>query len=284
MLSYEDMKYIAAFAKIGTLSEVAQKYNISQPTITRAMKKAEVEFGVPLFDRTKNSIKLNNNGVLAVEEISIVLKRTDEMFQRVRAYDRANRTIFIGSGAAVQLPNLINLLTQKHPEATISSELKKPNELEKGLENNTYQLIILPYNLEHPDYVSIKIGEEHLMFSLPPNHKFAKCKTLTMAQMNGENMLLFSEIGFWSDIVHEKMPDSRFLIQNERYTFEELITNSVLPCFTTDMFPDDEHSPSHRIRIPITDEEVNVSYYLICKKDKKSYFSNIFTNPDIPSN
>lgn len=36
-------------------------------------------------------------------------------------------------------------------------------------------------------------------------------------------------------MVHDKMPDSRFLVQTERYSFQELIANSVLPCFATDL-------------------------------------------------
>ena len=93
MLNYEEMQYFASFAETGTLSRVAEQFHISQPTITRAMKKAENEFGVPLFDRTKNSISLNDNGVYAAQEISILLKQTDETLRRVRAYVGANRTI-----------------------------------------------------------------------------------------------------------------------------------------------------------------------------------------------
>lgn len=37
MLTYEEMHYVAAFSEYGTLTEVAEKYNISQPTITRTI-------------------------------------------------------------------------------------------------------------------------------------------------------------------------------------------------------------------------------------------------------
>lgn len=129
MLSYEEMQYFVAFAKTGTLSEVAEQFHISQPTITRAMKKVEAEFNVPLFDRTKNSIRLSDNGTLAAEEVTPILKRTDEMIGKVRAYDRANRTISIGSGAAVSLSDLVRRLAEAYPEKPISTELKKPPEL-----------------------------------------------------------------------------------------------------------------------------------------------------------
>lgn len=276
MITYKEMQYLTAFAQTGTLSEVAERFNISQPTITRSMKRIEEEFDAPLFDRTKNSIKLNDNGLLAAEEAGMLLRQYDSMLRRVRAYNRANHMITIGTAAAVQLPTLIQRLTDQNPNKTISTELKKPADLHAGLDNGTYQLIVLPYMPQGADVSSVKIGAEHLMFFLPKTHRFAKRKSLTLNEMNGENMLLFSDIGFWYDIVTQKMPDSRFLVQNERYSFKELILNSVLPCFTTDLVHRPEFDQGERVRVPITDSEVNVSYYLVCKKENKKRFAALF--------
>lgn len=278
MLNYEEMRYIAAFAETGTLSGTAERYHISQPTLTRVMKKAEAEFGVPLFDRTKNSIKFNDNGLAAAGEISQILKQTDEMISRVRAYDKANRTISIGTGAAVQLPELVRCLTGAYPEKSISMELKKPPELLDGLEKNIYQLIILPFRPEKHSYWHEKIGEEHLMFLLPEKHPLAGRESLSLSDLNGENMLLFYDIGFWADVVKNKMPDSKFLVQNERYSFEELVANSILPCFTSDLVMDAKQIYEGRIAIPITDPEVNVSYYLAGKTENKKYFEPLLTS------
>ena len=274
MLSCEEMRYLVAFAKNGTLSGIAEECHISQPTLTRTMKKAETAFGVPLFERTKNSIRLNDNGRMAASELETLLKQTDEALRRVRAYDRANRTVSIGSAAAVQLPELVRSLAEAYPDKTISTELKKPSELLDGLRDDAYQLIILPFCSDSPDLCAVKIGEEHLRFLLPQKHRFARRKSLTMAEMNGENLLLFSDIGFWADIVKSKMPDSRFLVQSERYTFEELIANSVLPCFTTDLV--DRSASDTRVAVPIDDPEVNVTYYLTCKKETRKMFAVLF--------
>lgn len=277
MLTYEELQYFAAFAQYGTLTEVAERFMISQPTITRAMKKAEEMFGIPLFNRTKNRISLNENGKMAAEEISLLLKQTDEMIRRVRAFDRANRTISVGTAAAVELPGLVSRISQAFPNKAIASESVLPEELEKGLREDIYQLIILPYQPEEEDWYAKPIGEEHLMFYLPDNHALAGRKTLRLEDLNGENFLLFSNIGFWEDIVRRKMPDSRFLVQNERYTFRELIDNSLLPCFVTDLTLHDTESSSHgRIAIPIDDPEVNVTYYLTCKRSRRKEFRTVF--------
>lgn len=276
MLTYEEMQYFAAFAESGTLTNVAEKFSISQPTITRAMKKAEEVFDVPLFNRTKNSIHLNENGRLAAREIAVLLRQTDQMIDRIRAYDRANRTISIGTAAALPLPGLVSRASSAFPDKPISTEMQIPDVLVDGLEKNRYQFIVLPYKPDEGRYLSRKVGEEHLFFLLPKNHRFARRKSLTLSEMNGENMLLFTDIGFWGEIVRKKMPDSRFLLQSERYSFEELIVNSVLPCFSTDIGMKGHGSYDNRRAVPISDPEVNVSYYLVCKKENRKEFAAFF--------
>lgn len=95
-------------------------------------------------------------------------------------------------------------------------------------------------------------------------------------------MLLFQDIGFWHDLVLKKMPDSRFLMQSERYTFVELVTNSTLPFFATEaeMYA---HSENDRIRIPIEDPEFTVTYHLVCKKENEKKFRTLFEHIAVSS-
>lgn len=288
MLTYEEMQYFAAFAEYGTLTEVTEKFLISQPTITRAMKKAEETFGIPLFNRTKNSISLNENGEMAANEIKLLLKQTDEMIERVRAHDKASRTISIGTAAAVELPGLISRVSHAFPEKAIAMESGLPSDLEKGLADETYQLVILPYDPagqegERPEglpspatFYAKPIGQERLMFCLPKDHPLAGRSSLSLKDMDGENLLLFSDVGFWGDIVRSKMPHSHFLVQSERYTFEELIENSVLPCFATDITVSSMRNTGSRVMIPIDDPEVNVTYYLACLKAMRRKLEAVF--------
>ena len=139
-----------------------------------------------------------------------------------------------------------------------------------GVKNGTYELVLLPFCPEDSELQCIKFGEEHLSFLLPKRHRLAKRKSLSVSEMNGENMLLFQEIGFWHDLVLDKMPDSRFLMQTERYTFLELIENSSMPVFTTDAY---QGPASHdRVSVPITDPEFNVTYYLVFKRENKKQY------------
>lgn len=269
MVDFEILEQFVTFYRTGTLRETAEKMHISQPTLTRNMQKLEAEFDVPLFCRTKNSISLNETGILVAEDAQMLLKQTENMLQRARDFDRKNRTILLGACTPVHVPELIRRITAAYPTAAISSEVKKVPQLLEGIRDGRYHVVLLPFCPEDDDLSCRKWGEEHLSFLLPKRHRFARRKALRVSEMNGENMLLFQDIGFWHDLVVEKMPDSRFLVQTERYTFMELIENSTMPVFATDYAFDsfsDSASAGSRVAVPIIDPEFNVSYYLVCKK------------------
>ena len=279
MVNYNILEQFVTFYQTGTLRETAKKLHISQPALTRNMQKLEAMFAVPLFHRTKNSISLNETGVLAAEDAAILLKQTENMLRHARDFDCARRTIKLGSCTPIYVAEIIQRITAFYPTVAISSEIKDIPWLLDGIKDETYQFVLLPFCPEDEELYSSKWGEEHLSFLLSKQHRFAHRKHLSISEMNGENMLLFQDIGFWHDLVVDKMPDSRFLIQTERYTFLELIENFTMPSFATDAFRDifPGASPAaDRIAVPITDPEFNVNYYLVCGKVNQGKLETLF--------
>ena len=279
MVDYNILEQFVTFYQTGTLRETAKKMHISQPALTRNMKKIETMFEAPLFHRTKNSISLNETGLLAAEDAAMLLKQTENMLRHVRDFDRAGRTIQLGSCTPAHIAEIIQRITSFYPTAAIVSEVKDIPRLLEGIKDESYQFVLLPFCPEDDDLYCRKWGEEHLSFLLPKRHRFARRKALNISEMNGENMLLLQGIGFWHDLVVDKMPDSRFLIQTEHDTFLELIENSTMPCFATDafrnVFPDASPAPN-RIAVPIADPEFNISYYLVCRKANQSKLKALF--------
>ncbi|MCM1216013.1 MAG: LysR family transcriptional regulator [Lachnospiraceae bacterium] len=263
MIEMLQLEQLVAFSEYGTLSKAAEELHISQPTLTRSMKNIEEESRVPLFAHKKNKLTLNENGQLAVDYAKKILSDHHDMLERIRAFDRAAHTILIGSCAPAPLWSLLPMLSNLYPDMTVGSEIKEKERLIGGLHEEFYQLIILPENPGDPEWEVIPCGEEHLYFSLPKSHRLAGEKGLYLKDLDGENMLLFSEIGFWHELPAEKMPNSKFLLQNERFNFDELVSSSILPSFVTDIAL--IHAPSDvyadRVNVPILDKEAGVRYY-----------------------
>ena len=264
MFEIYQLEQLLAFAEYGTLSGAAERLHVSQPALSRSMQRLETELQVPLFDRQKNKIEFNENGRMAADCARQVMDKCQDMISRLQAFDRSQRTILVGSCAPAPLWEIPPVLSDLYPDRTISSEMRENDMLLQGLRDDVYQLIILPYAVEEPGITCVKYGEEHLYFSLPPAHPLSGSKGLYMRDLNGETMLLRNRLGFWRDVTDQKMPDTRFLEQ-EDVAFNELVKSSALPSFTTDVAFHREGNPVNRVNIPILDEEANVTYYCLYK-------------------
>ncbi|MDO5133492.1 MAG: LysR family transcriptional regulator [Eubacteriales bacterium] len=268
-----------AYKRTGTLAAASEELHITQPSLSRSMKKIEDILGVPLFDRQRNKITLNANGELAADYARQILELQTRMISQVRELDRKQRTIAFGACAPIPRDSVGRILSNVYQNMSILTETKGIKELLNGLYADDYQLIILPFKADDASLYQKACGSEQLLFALPEDHPYVNRKTLSFKDMDGQNMLLFFDIGFWFDLTTEKMPNSRFLVQTDIFSFNELVSASTLPSFATkeavDMMGSD--SVQGRILIPITDKEASVTYYCVCKKENQYRFRTLFS-------
>ena len=271
-----ELRQLVAFAECGTLSNAAESLHLSQPALSRNMKKLEEELGIPLFIRGKNHLALNENGTYVLALAKELLSGADALQTKARAYDRKSRTISLGLCAPAPAWLLTPLLSSQYPDKMIQTEIAEEPTLLAGLDNGSYQLIVLTEMPDQERYFAKECGHENLMFALPKGHRYAQRKSLTFAEMNGENMLLMNDIGFWRFVPSVKMPDSGFLTQSDRFSFDELVRSSSLPSFTTNLANKFIDSGADRVNVPISDLDASVTYYLVGRKEQKQVFRSLF--------
>ncbi len=277
MLDLSELKQLTAFADMGTLSLAAEKLHISQPTITRTMQHLEEVFGVALFVRGKNRIMLNDTGIIAVEQARQLLSASDNALKAVREFDRSLHTITVSSCAPAPLWYVLPALSLSYPDMTIASSIKSVPAVCQDLDSDTCQLAILPHETQYGHYINIPFLKENLSVCVPSSHDLAKQSSVVFSELNGYNFLLNSEIGFWDEMCRLRIPASRFLVQTDQFEYEELVRESSLPCFTTNLVEDSHSLLAERIKIPVTDPEANVTYYLTCHSKSIVYANAIKT-------
>lgn len=276
MIEFYLLEQFIAFVKAGTLSKAAEDLHLSQPALSRNMKKLEDDLGVKLFNRTRNKMELNDNGHYFFEHGKRIMEESEELITSLREYDRKNRTISLGVCSPAPLWILTPLINECFPHMNLQSKSDDENQLLEDLDRDLCQLIVLHEKPSNDSYYCKECGKETLMFAVPKNHKYAKRKSLSFEEMNGQNMLQMANVGFWS-FVADKMPDSRFLLQDDRYSLSELIEASNLSNFATDLSIRYLGKSESRIYIPVSDPEAEVTYYLVCKKENRNEFSSLFS-------
>ncbi len=275
------LEQLEAFARCGTLSAAAEELHLSQPALTRSMKKLEELIGIPLFERQKNKLMLNENGKLTAEYARRVLELDRELIGRVRAFDRQNRTISIGGCAPVPLQQLVPQVTAIYEDMTVSQEVHPDAPLLDGLRDGTFQLIILHERPDDETLFWVPCGEEKLYIVLPKDHPLAGRQGIWLKDLESMNILLFRQIGFWYELCMEKIPNPHFLLQNDFQAFGTLIQASNLPVFTSSYFMEHDRTPDFfpddtRATLPILDTEADVHYYLVCRRSEKKRFDALF--------
>lgn len=257
MLNLDELEQLVAFAEMKTLSRVAEAFHISTPSVTRSMQHVERDFGVALFNRGKNRIELNEMGATAVEQARKLLETERQAVEYVRQLDARRRTIIVKSCAPAPLWELQRSLSSKHPGMMLSTQICTNEQALAAWKAGECDIVILPYPIEGAE----AFMKENLYVCVPRDHELASHETLSWRDIDGFNFLLRTELGFWDALCREKMPASKFLIQPDESVFNEIVTESSLPCFVTDYIRLDDAYPN-RVSIPIDEAEARITFWV----------------------
>ena len=83
-MEFKQLEHFKAVAETENMSQAAEQIYITQSALSKSIAKLENEFGIQLFDRNKNSIRLNENGELVLEEVTMILNQVESLKRTVR--------------------------------------------------------------------------------------------------------------------------------------------------------------------------------------------------------
>lgn len=271
------LEQLQAFYEHGTLSAASRHLNISQPSLSRSMKKLEGILGVELFERQKNRIVMNETGKVAAEYAGRILKQEVEMERQVRAFDQSLHTISVGSCCPGPLMDFLPKITGRSFGRNISSAVDTEERLIQGLKNYEYNIIILPKPIATDGLYCHRYRDEQLFCSVPPLHPAASCKKVSFADMDGQSFMMYAHVGFWEEIVRSRMPKSKFYLQEDFDAVGEMAQYSELLHFASDITIRFMSSRQNgRIHVPFSDPESHIWYYLVCLEKNKSKWAGLF--------
>ena len=275
MIALYLLEQLDAFARLGTLSKAAEELHISQPALTRSMKKIEAEMGVALFHRDLRKLTLNAAGTVAAEYARRILSEEREMRERVYEADRRERTLTLGSCAVLAVNHLMPVLTRSFPGKSILTEIVPDEDLLARLKNRSCQLAVFHSRPADPALFCQRYLRERITISVPDSHPLAAKSELTGADLAGCSILTFS-VGFWVPLFRERLPRTSFLVQTDADTMIELVEASDLFVFNSDQMLKDGYVPPRRKNIPLREDFADVVYYAACLDSEKARYASFF--------
>ena len=271
------LEQFVAFAKHGTLLGAAEELHITQPTLSRSMKKLEEELGVSLFHRENSKLSLNETGKVAAEYAEKALSANQDLIDRVISFDRSLRTVSIGSCSPFPINELMPTLQDYLPGKTILTEMGSDDErLISSLKNHQYSMVILHSLPDDKSLYCQRYLDEQIYISIDSEHPIASQSSITFSELADLRILMSGNVGFWMDICRKHLDPSNLLVQNSMDALDELVDASRLPFFNSDRMIDLGYDAPGRKSVPISDEDAHATYWLVCLASDQKKYRSIF--------
>ena len=170
-IEFKDIRYILAVENAGSFSRAAEKEYISQPALSRIVKKVEQELGLLIFDRSSMPLQLTPEG----REVTAYFRRMLDVQKELEEYCETrmrlkDRIVTIGAPSyfcRYVLPPIIDSFRLEHPEYQIRVIETNDNELREFLSTGAADLgISVGYSMPM-DLKNISLAEETIVLVVP---------------------------------------------------------------------------------------------------------------------
>ena len=258
MFTLEQLEQLLAVERDQTLSRAARSLAVSQPTLTRSMQALERALGVPLFSRTKTKSSST---------------KPEKRRPRSRGMCSNNANSFKTSWPTRRfesdpwLPCRWNTCVTKSGKPIRAAPWKQRWRTATPCFADSRKVVSIKSFWtpgREPKRFSCKVFETETLFILvKQGHRFWNRQTIDFETLNGETMLLNTQIGSWESLVREKMPDSTFLMQTDLQALNVVRRHSSLPSFVSNFTP--YTLASNERMIPLVDSEATKTFLLVTR-------------------
>lgn len=260
------LEYLVAFDNTGTIGGVAKQLNITQPTVSRGLKKLEALLNVKLFDRQPQKISLTPTGKFTAQYARTLLKQQHDFKKIVQHFASKNDYLRIAGSIPGPLLLLENLIEPSFNNQLIfEPKTILPTNIETLLHNHNYSLIFSTHDLQTTEIESRFIGIEKLAIKITKFNPLYHHSTVSFNDLNGHEFVLSDNIGEWREIIEQYLPNAQFLYQSQPEALRELVRYSNFPIFksTITNYLDKSLSIIDKKRkfIPISNPEASIELY-----------------------
>ncbi len=253
-MTLNELRYIVAVAQEGNFRRAAERVFVSQPALSLAIQKLEVELGIQIFERSRTSVKSTAIGELVVAQAQRALEEVAQIREIAsQGKDQLAGPLRIGAIYTVGpylFPDLIPVLKQKAPHMPMEMEENTTSNLEALLLNGRLDVIIFALPFARAGIVTQALYDEDFSVVVPQDHHWARKKQIKTAELPSEKVLLLSSGHCFSNQVREACSEySSSIGEIQQGNSLETIRNMVASGLGVTVLPVSANSEKYRSKL-----------------------------------
>lgn len=238
----EDMLAFAVVVEQSSMNKASVQLNMSQPALSRRISKLEEELGVELFRRIGKRLELTRVGQLTYE-YTLELRTLHQRYLHTISGFRSEGVTEVTIGASLTtlqttLPDFIRLMNEERPDLDIKAVTGKTHEIVSLVQERKVDFGIIASRIQDPQLHCVPLFEDHLVLVAPRNQIVTDRWPLTIEQMSGLPIILFTK-GTWYRKLTDELFDKYKLEPDVRMEIDsfEAILRLLVTCRAATLLP-----------------------------------------------
>ena len=213
-MEVRELEWFITLADTENVTIAASQLHISQPTLSRALARLERRFGVRLFDRHQNRLRLNKYGEIFRAHAMRALNELTQGTERINDLIDPERGVvslgFVHSFGGWLIPRLLNRYHAIAPSTSFELEGGAADSIVHGVREGRIDIGFVAPPPVADDLNWVPLGREDLCLEVPPGHDFEGRDRVAIADIADRPMValrpgyglrsvvdrLFNEAGF----------------------------------------------------------------------------------------
>ena len=194
-MEMHQVRYFLAVAEDLNFTRAAERCNVAQPSLSRAVKLLEEELGGPLFHRERSQTHLSELGHMVRPHLELVFKEQQATKELARSFTSLKKTrLKLGvmcTIAPVQVTELLGTVIARYPGVDLEISDRSGLQLQEELLNGELEVAIycvqdMPLD-ERLHF--IPLFREQMGIVLHPQHKLASQNAVRPTDLHGDRYL-----------------------------------------------------------------------------------------------
>jgi len=174
----------------------AERLYMTQPPLSRQIKKLEEVLGVQLFERDRQGVHITEAGERFLPDARALLKQADDIQKKARDYKKeVSRELSIGITTVVDtsiFPDWVSLFQKKHPGIKLNIKPRRSLDLIRNLKSGKLDVALIGLPSLTEDLIVECLFTDPLAVAMPASHHLARKKQISMAGLQEEPLFWFN--------------------------------------------------------------------------------------------